>query len=172
MKSVVLEKHEFENRKEFISQTILPFVVHQVFNAEKALIYFRPKFFKKYKQFDCDHVGRSQAWRKMTLNIETNKSIWAFLDYQGSIETNKSISLNRRIDIKLILQKKLKQEVEPTVNEKCEFDFWKNVKNNSNLSEVSNFQKSDARKEQNQSICEGKIAKRQKNWRLNTCNLT
>ena len=36
MKSVISEKHEFENRNESISETVLAFVVHQGSNAEKS----------------------------------------------------------------------------------------------------------------------------------------
>ena len=48
MKSVVLEKPEFENRGESISQTILAIVVHQDSNAEKELSFFKPILLKKF----------------------------------------------------------------------------------------------------------------------------
>ena len=46
MKSVVLIKHEFENQDEFISRSVLAFVIHQDNNAEKMKILLGQKSLK------------------------------------------------------------------------------------------------------------------------------
>ena len=51
MKSVFLEKHEFEKREESISQSILAIVVHQSSNKEKDLILVLGSYFSRSKIF-------------------------------------------------------------------------------------------------------------------------
>ena len=51
MKSVVLEKHEFQNRNEPISQTLLAIVFHQDSNEEKELTAFFGQYSLKSKIF-------------------------------------------------------------------------------------------------------------------------
>ena len=108
MKSVVWEKHEFQNQGESTSQTLLAFAVHQNCNAQKQLTVFMQILPRKEFLFICDFGGRTQSRKKMRLKIEIFRifsfEFWVFMAFGFSWtitivmqQTNQS-KLSQRVD--------------------------------------------------------------------------